>query len=397
MASIQKRPARTPGGSASYRVRFRDPAGAQRSKTFKTKAKATVFAATVEADKARGTYVDHSLGRMTLAEYADQWLAIQTFSESTREQTESRVRRHILPILGGTPLADVRASQVQSWIRGKQQQLAPRTVRVLFATLSAILAAAVDDERIPKNPCSAGSLKLPRVEERTVVPWTVEQVAAVRVALPERYRLLIDLTTGLGLRQGEVFGLAVDDVDFLRHTVTVQRQVKIVGSRLVFDLPKNQKVREIPLPDAVATRMAASLQVFPERTVVLPWETPAGAEVSGRLFLTSRETKPLNRNYVNSRIWKPALRSAGVDAVRANAMHSGRHFYASAQLEAGTSIRALAAYLGHSDPGFTLRTYTHLMPEAEDKARRAIDEVFLRLESVETGQLRGPDVAQDSP
>ena len=74
-------------------------------------------------------------------------------------------------------------------------------------------------------------------------------------------------------------------------------------------------------------------------------------------------------------------------------MHAGRHFYASVQLEAGTSIRALADYLGHSDPGFTLRIYTHLMPQAEDKAKRAVDDVFERLENIANGSLRGPDVA----
>jgi integrase len=45
-------------------------------------------------------------------------------------------------------------------------------------------------------------------------------------------------------------------------------------------------------------------------------------------------------------------------------------------LEAGTSVRALAEYLGHHDPGFTLRTYTHLMPASEDRARQAIDQAL---------------------
>jgi len=54
-------------------------------------------------------------------------------------------------------------------------------------------------------------------------------------------------------------------------------------------------------------------------------------------------------------------------------MHALRHWFASVQLEAGTSIRALADYLGHADPGFTLRIYTHLMPTSEDRARRAME------------------------
>jgi integrase len=59
-------------------------------------------------------------------------------------------------------------------------------------------------------------------------------------------------------------------------------------------------------------------------------------------------------------------------------MHALRHFYASTLLDAGESIKALAEYLGHADPGFTLRTYTHLMPSSEERTRRAIDEAFGR-------------------
>ena len=52
------------------------------------------------------------------------------------------------------------------------------------------------------------------------------------------------------------------------------------------------------------------------------------------------------------------------------------HFYASVLLSQGVSIKELAAYLGHNDPGFTLRTYTHLVPSSYERARMAIDGVF---------------------
>jgi hypothetical protein len=58
VASVEKRKPRTPGGATTYRVRFRDPAGVEKSKTFPTSSKAKTFAATVEADKVRGSYVD---------------------------------------------------------------------------------------------------------------------------------------------------------------------------------------------------------------------------------------------------------------------------------------------------------------------------------------------------
>lgn len=92
----------------------------------------------------------------------------------------------------------------------------------------------------------------------------------------------------------------------------------------------------------------------------------------------------MNRNYFNSHIWKAALDGAELpDGQRAlvstgeegrrNGMHALRHFYASALLDAGESIKALASYLGHEDAGFTLRTYTHLTPSSSEPTRKAVD------------------------
>lgn len=57
-------------------------------------------------------------------------------------------------------------------------------------------------------------------------------------------------------------------------------------------------------------------------------------------------------------------------------MHALRHYFASVLLDAGEPVKALAASLGHTDPGFTLRTYTHLMPNSDERTRKAIDRVF---------------------
>jgi integrase len=36
----------------------------------------------------------------------------------------------------------------------------------------------------------------------------------------------------------------------------------------------------------------------------------------------------------------------------------------------------VADFLGHADPGFTLRTYTHLMPSSEDRMRQVIEDAW---------------------
>lgn len=284
---------------------------------------------------------------------------------------------------------------MQAWLRGLQAAgLAPSYVRVIHANLSALLTAAVDDERITRNPCQAGSVKLPRNEPGKVVPWTSEMVLAVREALPDRYRVMVTLGAGLGLRQGEIFGLAVDDVDFLRGVVHVRRQVKVVGNKQLYATPKNGKARDVWLPSLVRDELAAHLAAHPAVSVELPWKRHDDDDQQvvqeHRLLLRTRESTALQRNYINARLWKPALRAAGVEPSRANGMHALRHFYASVLLDAGESVRALAEYLGHSDPGFTLRVYTHLMPASEERTRRAVDQAL----SGESAQDDGPTTAQ---
>jgi Phage integrase family len=70
-----------------------------------------------------------------------------------------------------------------------------------------------------------------------------------------------------------------------------------------------------------------------------------------------------------------------LQAAPEDGMHALRHAYASVLLDAGESIRALSEYLGHSDPGFTLRTYTHLLPAGETRTRKAIDDAFTEAEA----------------
>jgi integrase len=102
----------------------------------------------------------------------------------------------------------------------------------------------------------------------------------------------------------------------------------------------------------------------------LPWETHDGALVSVRLLLSTRERTALQRNYLNRHVWKPTLAAAGVEDSRENGVHALRHFFASVLLDADESIRALSEYLGHSDPGVTLRTYTpHAVERGQDAAR----------------------------
>ena len=102
--------------------------------------------------------------------YARQWLDAQTFDESTREAMALRLRLHIHPALGRLPLAQVKPSTVQAWLRGLDR-LAPSYQRLILRNLPTIMLAAVEDGLIAKNPSRARSVRAPRDEGRKVIPW----------------------------------------------------------------------------------------------------------------------------------------------------------------------------------------------------------------------------------
>lgn len=377
------------GTGKRYRARYIGPDGTEKSKSFPDKQKrlAEAWLTQVAADMSRGQYTDPAAGKVTFQQYATRWLASQTTDPATITAMELRFRLHAFPHIGARSLGAFQPGHIRTWARAlKDSGLAPSYQRVIFANVSAVFTAAVDDGIIARNPCRAGSVRAPKLDARKLKPWTPERVMAVRSGLPLRYAGTVDAGSGCGLRQGEVFGLAVDELDFLGGVVHVVRQVKMIGSHLVFAPPKGGKLRDVPLPNVTSHRLAAHITQFPPIEVTLPWKTPDGPPVTATLIFYSRERKALNRNYFNMYVWKPALVSAGViperqpgerfEQSREHGMHALRHYYASVLLNAGENIKALAEYLGHSDPGFTLRTYTHLMPNSQDRARKAIDAAF---------------------
>jgi integrase len=285
---------------------------------------------------------------------------------------ELRLRRHVLPTLGDLPLAGIKPATLQEWVRSMQEQLAPSYVRLIFTNLSTIFGAAVEDEVLARSPCRSDRISLPGVPRRRISPWPVARVEAVVTAHPDRYRAVPVVAAGCGLRQGECFGLRVQDIDFERRELHVRQQIRLIGSAPETALPKYRKTRMVPMPAWVANALAAQLRDYPP----LPGPLTEEPGVGGLVFY-GRERKPLNRSYFNSFIWKPALAKVEVPGTRANGFHALRHHCASVWLEHGVNIKAVSEYLGHSDPGFTLRTYTHVMPSADDKARQAIDGVRL--------------------
>ncbi|MEU1504905.1 site-specific integrase [Kitasatospora sp. NPDC005748] len=381
------------GTGMRYRARYVGPDGTEKSKSFpdRQKRKAEQWLLQIEADMARGQYIDPNAGRVTVKQHADKWLASLSMDPQSYVSTEQRIRLHVVPHLGTRPLSSLRPSDIREWlVKLSDQGLSPASQRVVFANLGTMLTAAVEDRLIPNNPCRSTSVRAPKLAARRIVPWLTARVLAVRATFPDGYRPMVDLAGGCGLRQGEIFGLAVEDLDFAESVLHVNRQVRLIRNRPVFSLPKGNKTRKVPLPGSVAQTLRAHLMAHPPVAVTLPWRGVDGPPTTANLLFVDAKGFSLNRNRFNREIWRPALTAAGAPLGRENGMHALRHFYASVLLDAGESIKALSEYLGHHDPGFTLRTYTHLMPSSEKRTKEAVDLAF----GNGPDPADGPDTAQ---
>lgn len=164
------------------------------------------------------------------------------------------------------------------------------------------------------------------------------------------------------------------------------QQLKLSSSKPVFAPPKGGKLRDVSLPGPVADALRTRMKRFPPVGITLPWKVADGPPVTKRLIFTGPRGGHVWRTSLNEKVWKRALASAGVIPgrkpggsyveSRENGMHALRHFYASVLLDAGENIKALAEYLGRSDPGLTLRVYAHLMPSSQERTRKAIAHAY---------------------
>ena len=210
MASIDRRP------HGKWRARWREyPGGPQRTKHFARRVDAEQFLVDVQHRLLSGTYTPPAAGQVTVAAFAHDWLRRRTWAPATHDRIERELRRYILPAFGSRPLASIRRAHVEEW--AKSLPLATSSARMVYETLASLLAAAVDDERIPRNP--ARGARLARAETPLFVPLSADGVRALAHCVAEHVRAAVVVAAGTGLRQGELFGLSVDRVDFMRREV----------------------------------------------------------------------------------------------------------------------------------------------------------------------------------
>lgn len=349
MASVEKR---TRGGTLRWYVRYRDPAGLQKTKTFDRRVDAERYLTGVESAKLGGTYIDPARARVTVGEWAPKWLdGLSHLKPSTRERYEGILREHILARWGTVRLADVTHADVQTWVRQLGAALSPASVRKVHRVLSLVLALAVKDGRLVRNV--AIGVSLPRVvtaERRYLTHEQVHELAAVCGP----YRLVVLFLAYTGVRFGEMAALRVGRVDFLRRRALVAESVTLVAGVQTWGTPKGHERREVPLPRFLVEELAGHVTGKDREDLVFLGERGAvlRAQVFQRAAMTAAATE----------IGVPGLHP-----------HELRHTAASLAIASGADVKVVQQMLGHKSAVMTLDLYGHLYGDRLDEVANALD------------------------
>ena len=214
---------RTTKGETRYVVRYRAPDGKERQRWFARRRDAERYRRTVEADLIRGVWIDPRSASVTFRAWASAWLAEPGKRPSAYARDETIVRVHLTPTFGDQPLGSITPADVRRLVVEWSGKYAPRTTKRHYGTLRAIMASAVATDMIGRSPCRG--VRLPAAGDHASHVVDGGELQRLASALGPSYGPTAYLGAVLGLRWGEVAGMRVGAVQWLRGTLTVAEQI----------------------------------------------------------------------------------------------------------------------------------------------------------------------------
>jgi integrase len=351
-----------------YRVRWRDDTTRRQveKRGFRTKRDAEVFLARTEVARSDGSYTDPAAARATVGELGAEWLRNKRHSlkASSYSSLDTSWRVYVLPRWEETRIGDIRASQVEQWIRELSEGTAvtsrtkssgvsgsPRSATVVYralGVLAGILDTAVRDGRLSRNVArGAQNLPVKRSEKARRYLTHPEVVRLAEAASTSTHQTLILVLAYCGLRWSEAIGMHVRDMNFEKKRIQVNRAAVEVEGRIVVGAPKNWERRIVPFPE------------FLEE----PLRRLCRSKSPDDLVFSDADGKHLRRakTSIGATSWfSIALERADIERLTP---HDLRHTSASLAISSGANVKAVQRMLGHKSAAMTLDTYADLFED----------------------------------
>ncbi|MFF9013441.1 tyrosine-type recombinase/integrase [Streptomyces sp. NPDC014870] len=230
--------------------------------TYETKREAELFLAQVQADQARGDWIDPTAGEVMFAEYAKRWIDERGVAPTTEELYRRLLRLHLEPTFGDQYVNAISPAKVRTWRAERRKATGATTTAKSYRLLKAIMQTAVEDDLLRRNPCFIRGAGREDADERPVA--TVEQVFALAEAIGIRWRLMVLLGAFASMRPEELAELRRADIDLDAGAVRVRRAAPELntGRRVIGDPKSRAGKREIMLPGFILLDVRRHLEWF---------------------------------------------------------------------------------------------------------------------------------------
>lgn len=307
--------------------------------------------------------------RMTVGEYLSMWL--DAVKDNVRPTTYARWKNAVerwKNVLGQCSLVKLTPLDVQRALVSLPCHLAPATRGTLFGALRVAMKQAVKWGLIPRCPTDGVSAPHP-VSKSPLRVWTEGQVGTFLKAVRKSpYYALFHLAIATGMRLGELRGLTWDDVDLDKGVIYVRRSLLPGWKKPEWQEPKTPRSRrQIPVdPETVEVlrrhrkrQVEQRLKAGPKwRDYNLVFATPTGNCVARQNIQAS---------------FRMYVKRSGLPKIR---FHDLRHTHATLLLRQGVNPKIVSERLGHTQVAFTLQVYSHVLPDTQQEAVKALMRVF---------------------
>jgi len=356
MGKARKRP-----DTGKWEICFKNELGKRkRLSHFKTKKEADIASARIETELQDGTYktVDKQI---TVKEASDKYLRLYVdihCKKSSKEGYEGYLKNHILPMFGSRTLISIKKSEVEEFvITLLDKKLANMTINHILNLFGAVYEKMIDDDIVKLNPVArVKRLSLDTKPADFFTPEEVKKCLDTAYKFYPQYYALLYSAIFTGLRQGELFALTWDDIDFDNNTITINKSF----SKGRLTTPKTKTSKRI-------------VSMNPSNINVLKKWKDNCVKNENNLVFPNHEGKYLDSRNVVQRFFYPCTAKAGVKKIK---WHCLRHTYVSLSLSGGAREKHIQKQVGHSSSQITMDIYAHLMPEDYDKGNKAIDKIF---------------------
>lgn len=316
-----------------YTVRYWEDDGRQRERSFADKHAAERFQATLTLDQPVAARDD------TFGRYAAQWIA-QRRTEGTRLKYKSIMNTR-LKAFAEMPIAKVAASRAE--VTAAVRSASHADGRAMLAILNGTMNESINSGRLTSHRLGGIEPTPAEYRQRRDYFASYAQLRHIADGLDDN-GLTVFLMYGCGLRVAEV--LALEASDFTSTSVRIERQWQ-QGKLVPLKHRRAGSFRTVPLPAWLGKLVRAHIR-------------SKGLCSTDPLFTVKYQPYYLR--------FKELAREAGIE--RADySPHFLRHHFASVMLSDGIPITDVSAWLGHRSIEVTYSTYSHLIPDAGNRAR----------------------------